>query len=52
MNTIEYSMSEAMAKELLKSRKGDELKMHPQDYLCFYVDTELGIKGKCTKVVF
>ena len=49
---IEYQMPTLMATELLKSRKGDELKQHPQAFLCNYVNTELGIKGNCVRVVY
>ena len=38
---IEYRMSPELAKDLLKARKGNDLKMRPQDYLCKYVNEEL-----------
>lgn len=47
---IEYRMSAEMAKELLKSRKGEDAKMRPQDYLCKYVNEECNIKGNCVLV--
>ena len=33
---IEYKMPEALAKEYLKNRSGDEKKMRPNEYLCTY----------------
>lgn len=47
---VEYRMSAEMAQELLKSRKGEDAKMNPQDYLCKYVNENCGIKGDCTLV--
>lgn len=47
---IEYRMSKEMAHEILKTRKGNDQKMHPQKYLCKYVNEVLGIKGNCTLV--
>ena len=48
---IEYKMPEAMAKEYLKNRKGEDAKMNPQAYLCKLVNEEFGLKGYCTKVI-
>lgn len=48
---IEYNMTAAMAKELLRSRKGTDANMHPQAYLCKYVNEQLGVKGNCVRVV-
>lgn len=49
---IEYKMSKNLSKKLLKSRKEkNELKMRPQEFLCHYVNTQLGIKGVCTRVI-
>lgn len=48
--TIEYRMSAEMAKSILKARKGAELKVHPQEYLCRYVNEKFGLKGHCVKV--
>ena len=48
---IEYKMPEAMAKEFLKNRKGEEAKMNPQAYLCDIVNEQFGLKGYCTKVI-
>ena len=47
---IEYNMTKAMADAYLTARKGDDKKKHSQDYLCDIVNTEFGIKGRCTKV--
>ena len=49
--TIEYIMPAAMAAALLKSRKGEELKMKPNTFLCKVVNESFGLKGYCTKVV-
>lgn len=47
---IEYRMTKQMAKELLNTRKGTDANMHPQDFLCKYVNEQLGIKGNCVRV--
>lgn len=49
-NDIEYRMTSEMAKELLNSRKGLEKNMRPQEFLCKYVNEELGVKGNCVVV--
>ena len=51
--SIEYKMPEELAKELLKKRKGKEgvNKMKPNEYLCYVVNEEFGIKGNCIKVL-
>ena len=51
--SIEYKMPEELAKELLKKRKGKEgiNKMKPNEYLCYVVNEEFGIKGNCVKVL-
>lgn len=43
-------MTETLANEILKTRKGEEKKMRPQEYLCKFVNEQFGIKGVCTKV--
>ena len=48
---IEYKMPERMAQEYLKSRKGDDAKMRPNDYLCKVVNENFGLKGHCVKVI-
>lgn len=47
--SIEYKMSNEMAKELLKMRKNKQQK--PQEFLCDYVNTELNLKGHCVRVL-
>ena len=51
--SIEYKMPEELAKQLLKKRKGVEgvNKMKPNEYLCYVVNEEFGIKGNCVKVI-
>lgn len=46
-----YKMSEKAIKDLLKNRKGNERKMHPQKFLCNYVNTHEGLMYHCVKVV-
>lgn len=47
---VEYRMTAEMAKEILKTRKGMDAKMHPQEYLCKVVNENFSIKGNCVKV--
>lgn len=51
-NTYEYKMTETLAKNLLNTRKGEEKKMRPQDYLCKFVNEQFGIKGTCIRVSY
>ena len=46
--TIEYKMSKVMADEIIKASKS---KKTPQEILCNYVNSELGLKGFCVKVL-
>ena len=46
--TIEYKMSKVMADEIIKTSKS---KKTPQEILCNYVNSELGLKGFCVKVL-
>ena len=46
--TIEYKMSKSMADEIIKAAKS---KKPPQEILCNYVNSELGLKGFCVKVL-
>lgn len=46
--SVEYKMSAVMAREILKSKKG---KGRPQEILVNYVNTQMGLKDKCTKVL-
>ena len=48
---IEYKMPEKIAKEYLKARRGEELKLHPNDYLCKVVNEEFCLKGNCVNVI-
>lgn len=48
---IEYKMPVAMAKEILKMRKGEEKKMKPNDFLCKYVNEQYNLLGTCTRVI-
>lgn len=41
---FEYNMSERMAAELLKERKGADKKLRPQEYLVKYVNEQFGLK--------
>lgn len=47
---FEYNMSEAMVKELLNTRKGNEKKMEPQKYLVQYVNEQFCLRLPVTKV--
>ena len=47
---IEYRMPETVIKDLLKNRKGADLKMDAQVYLCKYVDEQCGLMYRCVKV--
>ena len=48
---IEYKMSSTMAKDLLKTRQGEELKMNTQDYLCKVVNENFYLYGTCVRVL-
>lgn len=50
-DAVVYKMPEQMAKEYLANRKGDEAKMHPNDYLIEVVNSNFGIKGHCVEVI-
>jgi hypothetical protein len=52
IGNIEYKMEKAMADALLKARKGEDKKKHPQEYLCSVVNEQFGVKGNCVKVLF
>lgn len=47
--SVEYTMSATMAQHVLKTHKGP--KKNKQDILCNYVNTQLGLKGNCVKVL-
>lgn len=48
---VSYQMMESTAKVLLKNRKGEEMKMHPMDYLVKVVNEEYGLLYHCSEVV-
>ena len=48
---IEYKMPEAMAKDYLKDRKGEDKRMSVNEYLCKIVDEEFNLLGKCVRVI-
>ena len=47
--SIEYKMSAAMAQHIMKIHKGP--KKNKQDILVNYVNTQLGLKGNCVRVL-
>lgn len=47
---IEYQMPQKFADELLKTRKGTEKNMRPQEFLVKYVNEECGLMYNCTRV--
>ena len=51
--TVEYKMSKVMADEILKAAKSKSGKLPkpPLDILCDYVNTQMGLKGYCVKVL-
>ena len=49
--TVEYKMPNAIAKNILKSRKGPEAKIDPQKYLVNYVNEQLNLLCHCVKVI-
>jgi hypothetical protein len=51
--TIEYKMGKLMAEEILKAAKSKSGKLPkpPQEILCDYVNTQMGLKGYCVKVL-
>lgn len=49
--SIEYKMPKAIADEFLKTRKGEDKNMNPQDYLIKCVNEEYGLLHNCVKVI-
>lgn len=47
---IEYAMPEGLAQEILKTRRGTEKNMHPDEFLVKIVNETFGLKNKCVKV--
>ena len=50
VGNIEYLMPAAVAEDYLKTRKGEDKKLQPQDYLIKVVNEEYGLMYNCTKV--
>ena len=50
-DTFEYKMTARLCDEYLKSRKGEDKRLPPQEFLCKVVNQEYGIKGTCVKVL-
>lgn len=48
---IEYKMPINMAQAYLDDRKGAEVKVDPQKYLCNLVNEQYGLLGYCVKVI-
>lgn len=48
---IEYKMSGVIADNLLNSRKGEDKKMNPAEYLCKVVNEEYRLKEKCISIL-
>lgn len=46
---IEYTISAALAQHIMKTHKGP--KKNKQEILCGYVNSQLGLKGNCIKVL-
>jgi hypothetical protein len=46
---VEYTMSAALAQHIMKIHKGP--KKNKQDILCGYVNSQMGLKGNCVKVL-
>lgn len=55
IGSIEYKMPTELAEQLLKKRKGNVSggvgKMTPNEYLCYVVNEEYGLRGTCVKVI-
>ena len=47
--SVEYKMSAALAQHIMKIHKGP--KKNKQEVLVNYVNTHMGLKDKCTKVL-
>ena len=50
VGSVEYQMPKEFANELLKTRKGQDKNMRPQDFLVQYVNEECGLLYNCTRV--
>lgn len=47
-----YRMSKECADGILKTRKGDDFRMTPQQFLCKYVNEQYGLLRKVDEVTF
>lgn len=47
--SVEYTMSAALADHIMKIHKGP--KKNKQEVLCNYVNSQLGLKGHCARVL-
>ena len=47
--SVEYKMSAALAQHIMKTHKGP--KKNKQEVLVNYVNTQLGLKDKCVRVL-
>jgi folylpolyglutamate synthase/dihydropteroate synthase len=50
-DVFKYEMPNEMAKSYLKERKGSDVKMDANDFLCKVVNDNFGLKGRCVKVI-
>lgn len=46
---VEYTISNALAQHIMKTHKGP--KKNKQEMLCNYVNEQMGLKGKCVRVL-
>lgn len=46
---VEYTMTAALAQHIMKTHKGP--RKNKQDILCQFVNEQMGLKGKCVKVL-
>lgn len=46
---VEYTMTAALADHIMKTHKGP--KKNKQEILCNYVNSQLGLKGHCVRVL-
>ena len=46
-----YQLTKAMFNAILKTRKGNDLKLHPYKYVAQVINNEFGILGGCGRVV-
>ena len=51
VGSVEYKMPVKMAQALIKSRKGEDTKMRPKDYLVKVVNEDFGLLYHCDNVI-